>query len=661
METPDPLRILIVEDDLIDRKLLERLLAQSSLGRCEVHNADRLAGAVELLQKQPFDIVLLDLGLPDSQGMESAVRLQAQAPQTPIIVLSGLDDANVATQAVQIGVQDYLIKGQVDASLLMRAIRYALERKKAERQLQATELRYRTIFENSAVAIMMVDEQERLLSWNKFTERLLGMTEAQLRRRHVKEFYPQSAWQAIRALSLRRKGMDHHLETKMIRGDGSMIDVDISLSVVHDSEGKATGSIGVVQDITESRRMHEILDRKQRNLEAIFDAAPLGMLLVDQQMQVVRANDTIRQMSGKEYGNMIGHDACQALGCLHGSSDGCGCNLRSVLRDPQSEPGCTLRQTIATVLGSGQPVRGVEVRPRLNEEGDQAQPWLSVSAEPVILDGARHVVVALNDVTDRKHAEEALTETMEMKSQFISTVSHELRTPMTAIREAVIIVQDEIAGKINKDQKHFLDIAKRNIDRLARLIDDVLDFQKLNAGKMKFNLQENSIAAVVDEAYTTMQPHAAKNKVDLAVEMETNLPTGVFDSDRIMQVLTNLISNAIKFTPEGGRVLLAVQRRDEQLVIKVSDTGYGIPKEDLPKLFNRFFRVQRPGKEIKGTGLGLAIISKIVTGHGGRIEVESELEKGTTFTVLLPLAARPTPAATPEEADRSLEGVLGGK
>jgi PAS domain S-box-containing protein len=662
------LRILIVEDDIIDRKLLERLLAQSSLGTCEVENADRLAGALERLQSQSFDIVLLDLGLPDSQGMESVVRLQAQAPQTPIIVLSGLDDANVATQAVQIGVQDYLIKGQVDASLLMRAVRYALERKKAERQLQAAELRYRMIFENSAVAIMMVDEQERLLSWNKFTERLLGMTEDHLLGRHVKEFYPESDWQAIRALSIRRKGMDHHLETKMIRGDGSMIDVDISLSVVHDSDGKVTGSIGVIQDITEQRRIHEILDRKQKNLEAIFDAAPLGMLLVNQRMQVVRANDTIRQMSGKGYASVIDHDACEALGCRRSPDVQDGARVEGVppsnrgleARDTpgRSCDGCTLRQTIQTVLASGQPARGVEVRPTLNEEGEHAQPWLSVSAEPVILDGARHVVVALNDVTDRKRAEEELKETMEMKSQFISTVSHELRTPMTAIREAVIIVQDEIAGKLNKDQKHFLDIAKRNIDRLARLIDDVLDFQKLNAGKMKLNLQENNVAAVVEEAYTTMQPHAAKNKVDLAVEQETGLPPAIFDSDRIMQVLTNLISNAVKFTPEGGRVLLSVHRREEQLVIKVSDTGYGIPQEDLPKLFNRFFRVQRPGKEIKGTGLGLAIVSKIVTGHGGRIEVESELDKGTTFTVLLPLTAPPAAGAASDETDRSLENLL---
>jgi PAS domain S-box-containing protein len=674
MERSGPFRLLIVEDDIIDRKLLERLLAQSSLGACEVQSADRLAGALELLQDHSFDIVLLDLGLPDSQGMESAIRLQTQAPQTPIIVLSGLDDADVATQAVQIGVQDYLIKGQVDANLLMRAVRYAVERKKAERQLQAAELRYRTIFENSAVAIMMVDESKKLVSWNKFTEQLLGMTEDQLLGRHIQAFYPESEWQKIRSLSVRRKGMEHHLETKMIRGDGQIIDVDISLSVVHDSEGKVTGSIGVVQDITERMRIHEILDRKQKNLEAIFDAAPVGMLLVNHQMRVVRANDTIRHMSGKGYADMIDHDACQALGCVHGSSGGCGwqtadggfsppgsSNPQPETRHPPLEDGCRLRQTIQTVLASGEPIRGVEVRPMLNHDADQEQPWLSVSAEPVNVDGSKHVVVALNDVTDRKQAEEELKETMEMKSQFVSTVSHELRTPMTAIREAVIIVQDEIAGKLNKDQKHFLDIAKRNIDRLARLIDDVLDFQKLNAGKMKFNMQANHIAAVVEEAYTTMQPHAAKNKVDLAVELETQLPVAVYDGDRIMQVLTNLINNAIKFTPEGGRILVSVHRRDEQLAIRVSDTGYGIPKEDLPKLFNRFFRVHRPGKEIKGTGLGLAIVSKIVAGHGGRIEVESELGKGTTFTVILPLVPQRTAEEAADQSDRNLERMLTGE
>jgi PAS domain S-box-containing protein len=773
METALPLRILIVEDDVIDRRRLERLLAQSSLGRCEMQNADRLGRALDALREHAFDIILLDLGLPDSTGMEAAVRLQSQAPGTPIIVLSGLDDPDVATQAVQIGVQDYLIKGQVDANLLTRAVRCALERKRAECQLQAAELRYRTIFDNLAVGIMMVDAQRRLVSWNQFTERLLGMGGAELRGRNVECLYPPHEWERIWELNLRRKGMQHHLETQMIRGDGQIIDVDISLSIARDSAGGVTGSIGVIRDITERRRMeeallvkdsalqcatsgivlvdldgyvtfsnpsalkmwgydtdervvgrhltvfvqsaaeglaayraavqtgawngeliarrqdgsdfivqvsaslvkdsegkalclmgsladvterrrmHEILDRKQRNLEAIFDAAPLGMLLVNQHLRVVRANEMIRHISGKGYGDVIDHDVCRALGCLRSTPDEGGGEAA------RAHENCLFRTTIQRVLASGRSARGVEVRPLLNADGEPAQPWLSVSVEPVLVDGTRHVVVALNDVTDRKRAEEELKETMEMKSQFISTVSHELRTPMTSMKEAVSIVRDGLAGKLNPDQKRFLDIAQRNLDRLARLIDDVLDFQKLSAGKMRLRLEARPPGPVVEEAYTTMLPQAAKSQVDLSLDLETNLPAVVCDADRIVQVLTNLLSNALKFTPEGGRVRLSVHRRAEQLAIRVSDTGYGIPQEDLPKLFSQFFRVQRPGKEIKGTGLGLAIASRIVTGHGGRIEVESELGKGTTFTVLLPCAG-PAPAASDTGADRSLEGLLAG-
>jgi two-component system, sensor histidine kinase and response regulator len=780
--TAPPLRLLIVEDDIVDRKQLERLLAQSSLGPCEVKNADRLSAALDLLKEFSFDVVLLDLGLPDSQGMDSVSGLQAHSPLLPIIVLSGLDDENTATQAVHMGVQDYLIKGQVDASLLMRAIRYALERKKAERQLQAAELRYRTIFDNSAVAIMMADEGRRLVSWNTFTERLLHMDRDQLHGRDVKTLYPDSEWQRICALGIRRMGMRHHLETKMICGNGDVIDVDISLSVVHDSDGGVTGTIGVIRDITERKHMeealrrserrfrqvaenarewiwevdaegrytyaspvvekilgykveeilgkrhfhdffhpddadrlqtkssgilsrkdvfsefqmravrkdgavvwllrsgvpildenqvllgyrgadaditermrtHEILDRKQKNLEAIFDAVPLGMFLVNERMRVVRANDAIRQMSGKEYPQIIDHDPCEVLGCPRtpGSSEDPGAG---------SADCCSLRGMVQAVFASGQSVRGAEIRPPLQENGGDARPWFAVSAESVNIDGAKHVVIALNDITDRKRAEEELRNTLELKAQFISTVSHELRTPLTSMKESVVIVRDGVAGKINKDQAHFLDIAKRNTDRLARMIDDVLDFQKLHSGRMKFHMQENSIAVTVDDAFNTMRPHAATSGVHLGVDLEHNLPVAVYDNDRMAQVLINLISNAIKFTPERGRVLVSAHRQQEHMILKVSDTGYGIPKEDLSKVFDQFYRVHRPGKEIKGTGLGLAIVNKIVTAHGGRIEVESELGRGTTFTVFLPLAPPCAPAPAPSQADQSLEAVLAGK
>ena len=198
------------------------------------------------------------------------------------------------------------------------------------------------------------------------------------------------------------------------------------------------------------------------------------------------------------------------------------------------------------------------------------------------------------------------------------------------------------------------------VRRLARLIDDVLDFQKLNAGKMKFDMRENRVGATVEEAYATMQPQAAKSDVELTLDLETDLPPIVCDRDRIIQALTNLISNAVKFTPPGGRIVISAHRRAEHLVLQVSDTGLGIPKEDLPKIFDRFYRVQRPGQEIKGTGLGLAIVSRIVVAHGGRIEVESEPGQGTTFTVLLPQASGQTADGLNRPADERIERTLTG-
>jgi signal transduction histidine kinase len=222
----------------------------------------------------------------------------------------------------------------------------------------------------------------------------------------------------------------------------------------------------------------------------------------------------------------------------------------------------------------------------------------------------------------------------------------------------VIIVADGIAGKLSKDQKHFLDIARRNIDRLARLIDNVLDFQKLNAGKMRFNMQPNRVDKTIDDAYTTMLPHAQQKQLHLSVDLESKLPPMVYDNDRMIQVLTNLLNNAIKFTPEGGQVSISARSQGECLAISVRDTGLGIPKEALPKIFNQFYRVHRPGKEIKGTGLGLAIVDKIVAGHGGRIDVESEVDKGTTFTVLLPLKPGQPVDAMTQQTDMHMENTL---
>jgi len=773
------LRILIVEDDIVDRKLLERLLSRSSLQISEIESTEYLQSALELLDREDFDVILLDLTLPDSQGTDSFTAICEKAPDVPVIVLSGLDDIELAVTAVHEGIQDYLVKGQVDQDLLARAVNYAIERKRtqkvldqkqrnieaifdaapvgmmlidehlvvkrvnhtvkrmtrrdypeiiglgvggalgcvnsgcdrkgcghgpncttcslkaaivgvfdsgrpvhnlevrltvvvegekvvgwlrvsaepvsldgvryvvvalddvterkeADRKLRAAEERYRTIFENSAVGITLVDEQERLISWNRMAETILGMTAEDLYLRSVRSLYPADEWDKIRAQNLRRKGMRYHVETKMLRKDGSVVDVDLSLSVLKNAEGKTTGSVGVFTDVTERRQDRERIERSLSLLHATLESTADGILVVDNDRRVAIYNRKFVEIWRIPEEILQTRDDRKllesALPQLENPEEFLK-RVEELYDQPEAESSEIIRFKDGRVIHRySQPQRvGGEVRGRV---------W------------------SFRDITESKRAEEKLKETMEMKSQFISTISHELRTPLASMKESVSIVLEGVAGPINDDQKHFLDIAKRNIDRLARLINDVLDFQKLGSGKMQFNIQQHDVAEVVDDACRSMATFAEKRGVKLSIKLAEDLPKAVFDSDRIIQVLTNLINNAIKFTPKGGQVSVDVRVQGPELVFQVSDTGMGIPKEALPKIFERFYRVQRPGKEIGGTGLGLAIVNRIVTAHGGRIEVESELNKGTTFTVSIPLAGPPKSEPLLEGADEKIENVV---
>ena len=512
------------------------------------------------------------------------------------------------------------------------------KRKKAEHELQAAEERYRTIFENSAVAITMADEQERLISWNKFTEDLLGMTGEDLYLRPVKSLYPEGEWERIRTHNVRQKGMQHHLETKIVKKDGSIIDIDISISVLKNSEGKTTGSVGVFRDITERKKAKERLERSFSLLHATLESTADGILVVDNEGKVASFNHKFVEMwripedvMGTQDDNTV---LDYVLDQLKNPEE-----FITKVRELYSQPEAESFDMLEFKDG------------RVFERYSQPQD---------VAGKIRGRVWSFRDITERKKAEEKLIETMEIKSQFISTVSHELRTPLTSMKESVSIVLDEISGKINEQQRHFLNIAERNIGRLSRLINDVLDFQKLGSGKMKFDMQENNINEVVTEAFNTMLSFAKKKEIDLSLEIRDNPPKAIFDSDRIIQVVTNLISNAVKFTPEKGKVSVSVGQQQEELVIRISDTGMGIPKEVLPKIFERFYCVNRPGKQIQGTGLGLAIVNKIVIMHSGRIDVESEPDKGTTFAVFLPLTSKSKVEILHEETDELLENTVVG-
>lgn len=229
----------------------------------------------------------------------------------------------------------------------------------------------------------------------------------------------------------------------------------------------------------------------------------------------------------------------------------------------------------------------------------------------------------------------------ETQKEFTSTVSHELRTPLASIKSTVDLVLSGDPGPLTEDQKKFLQKTINNVDRLHRLINDILDLTKLESGKTELNLSFQKIETIILED-TEIQQHAAIAKgLYCRSEIDQGLPEIPVDGDKMHQVLNNLLSNAIKFTDEGGITVKCKNHSDNNHIeIRVCDTGPGIKEEDMDKLFLKFQQLGDSRKHVGGTGLGLAICKEIVQRHGGKIWVESELGKGSQFCFILPIQER---------------------
>jgi signal transduction histidine kinase len=224
-----------------------------------------------------------------------------------------------------------------------------------------------------------------------------------------------------------------------------------------------------------------------------------------------------------------------------------------------------------------------------------------------------------------------------MKSEFISTVSHELRTPLTSIKGSMSLVLE--GSPLDDETRELVEVTKRNADRLVRLVNDILDVSKIEAGRLELDPAPTGVEGLCAEAVQGIDGFAKKVGVAVRCEIAQRLPEVRADRDRIVQVLTNLLSNALKFSPRGGTVDLRALATGALVRFEVTDRGPGIPEEFRAKLFTRFAQSDRARREQEGTGLGLAICRALVLSHGGEIGVASEPGKGATFHFTLPVAA----------------------
>jgi signal transduction histidine kinase len=255
----------------------------------------------------------------------------------------------------------------------------------------------------------------------------------------------------------------------------------------------------------------------------------------------------------------------------------------------------------------------------------------------------KHLIENLTQKSlELEQANQELKRLDQLKSTFISSVSHELRTPLTVIKEFISLMLEGHLGPLSEDQKQYLGISQKNILRLTNLIENLLDFSRIESGKgLRFRFEPVRLAEVVDEIAMSFSQHLNEKNLTLENKLDPDGPLVLVDRNRVSEVLINLVGNGIKFTPTGGRVTVdsrGLTEKRDYLKVTVSDTGVGISQEDLPHVFDRFYQGQRTDQGVvEGTGLGLAITKEIIDGHGGSVQVESRFGSGASFLFTLPL------------------------
>nr|MBP7055305.1 PAS domain S-box protein [Candidatus Omnitrophota bacterium] len=361
---------------------------------------------------------------------------------------------------------------------------------------------------------------------------------------------------------------------------------------------------GVELDITNRKLTEEAMIQSENNYRSIFELANDAIIIRDINTY------TITDVNNK---------ACEMFCYKKDEMVGLPLGFLSIFSEKQTEE--RLRGYYDSVSRGDN-----QIFEWLSKDKFGREFWSDISVKRAIIAGRSSIICIIRDITERKKA-------YDIKDNFTNMVSHELRTPLATIKESISLVSEGDTGPVTKEQRNMFDIVKRNVDRLARLINQVLDLQKIEAGAMRFDLKDNDINKITEEAYRTMLSLASKKGLKLALKQGDNLPRIRCDKDRINEVLLNLIDNAIRHT-EKGAVTITTSVSDNYVKISVQDTGHGIEEKDVPKLFQRFSQLER---KAGGTGLGLAISKEIIEAHAGTIWVESVPGQGSVFNFTIPM------------------------
>jgi PAS domain S-box-containing protein len=424
-------------------------------------------------------------------------------------------------------------------------------------------------------------------------------------------------------------------ETRLKRDDGTPVHTLMTLAPRW-VDGAIAGTIGVVSNLTGRKQVDEALRTSERRFHAIFDSAAMGIALTDLSGAVIESNRALQEMLGYRDQELSGLYSQEA-----GHPDDAGLEL----------------PRYAELLAGQRDSYQVEKR-YLRKDGSVLWGRRTVSLVCNESGAPQFVISVVEDITTRKQAEEALAASLaaqqaanrqlaelnQAKSDFISIVSHEFRTPLTVIQGFSEMLRDE---EIDPEEiKEYAGDINNEAVRLNRMINELLDLERMESGRMTLHRQAINLNAVITEVIERMRPNAPGHTFCLA--LDPNLPIFEGDQDKLVQVLTNLLHNAVKYSPDGGEIVVAGHVEGPLAHVEVRDQGLGIPTEALETIFERYARVESAAnRHIQGTGLGLPIVRQIVEMHGGQVWVESSLGAGSVFHFTIPLHGIPRSEQAP--------------